>query len=251
MTFKLETPQPEPASPGLLSVITTQDGQGHVLYEEAQYDVPLDAKLRDVPEEGVEKTFERRAAVNETVLFKAYLGFDEPLLLQTEVSAELQAAYDRNEDWAVERRIQQLVLNPKAVDLTPTPGTPVTSPKLAHGLLEQYARDTSSFKPLITGNALALALTQDFVKGDAPELQATILGTPIRLAGGYGTTGPGGAVAPAGSAWLYITGQIRVWRVKGLQDAIDYRNNRSEALAEGSYAASVDSFVAAVLVGTN
>lgn len=249
--FKLETPDLEPASPGLLSVIDVDNGGGHVLYEEAKYDVPLDGKLRDVPEPGVEKTFEVRPEVNETVLFQTYLGFDDPLLLQADVSGELQAAYDRNEDWAVERRVQQLVLNPKAVDLTPTPGTPVTSPKLAHGLLEQYARDNSSFKPLITGNALALSLTQDFVKGDAPHLQATILGTPISLAGGYGATGPGGATAPAGSAWLYITGKIRVWRAKGIQDAVDYRNNRSEALAEGSYAASVDSFVAAVLVGTN
>lgn len=185
---------------------------------------------------------------NETILFQSYRGLDDPLLLGQDTASIVHAAYDRAESYGVARKVQQLLLNPKAVDLTPTPGTPVTNPRLALGLLEQWARDTSTFAGSISGNALVLHLVEDAI----PDLQ-TIISTPVVLAAGYGPVGPGAVTAPAGTGWLYITGRITVWRGPRTKDteAPNYRGNRNDALAEGSYAASVDSFVAAILVGTN
>jgi hypothetical protein len=193
-----------------------------------------------------QKVFDDALDTNETVLFQSYRGMDSPLLLGEDAAKLVGDAYDRAESYGVGRKVQTLVLNPAAVDITPTPGTPVTNPRFALGLLEQWARDNSTFAGTISGNALALTLVEDAIDG-----LETIVGTPVVLASGYGTAGPG-RTAGAGQAWLYIHGRITVWRgPSGPVEATDYRNNREIALAEGSYAASVDSFVAAVLVGTN
>jgi hypothetical protein len=59
-------------------------------------------------------------------------------------------------------------------------------------------------------------------------------------------------VAGANQAWLYIHGKVVLYRGPSDAEAIgvDYRTNRKYALAEGSYAAAVTSFCAAILVGT-
>jgi hypothetical protein len=242
--FKIDPPVFEAAAPGLIDKIGVLDGAGHQLFAETEYQLPLDGHNRDVPAEGQEKQFDE-LPLNSTELFQTYRGIDSPLLLGEDSEALIRDAYDRGETFAVERKVQELLLNPVAVDLTPVPGESVNDRKLAVGILEQYAREQSTFKPLITGNALAITLVQDFI----PALR-TLLGTDVVLAGGYGADGPGGRVAGPGQAWLYITGKITIWRgPKETTPATDYRSNRQLALAEGSYAASVDSFVGAVLVG--
>lgn len=244
--FKLDTPDLPAVTDGFLTSANVIDGAGHQLFNETSYELPLDGFNRDVPEGGEDKIFDVVDS-NETVLFQTYRGVDSPMLLGQDGAALAMAAYNRSESYTVGRKVQELLLNPQAVDVTPTPGTAVSNPRLALGLLEQWARDNSTFAPMLTGNALALTLVEDAI----PNL-ATILGTPVALAAGYQATGPGGVVAGPGEAWLYITGRINVWRGPhdGV-DAMDYRNNRNAALAEGSYAASVDSFVAAILVGSN
>jgi hypothetical protein len=246
MSYKIDTPDLEAAAPGLLDAITVIDGTGHQLFNETKFDLPLDGHNTDVPAPGVEKDFDTLDEPISTVLFQQYRGIESPVLLGEESAALVKDAYERGETYSVERKIQELVLNPVAVDITPTPGTPVTSHKLALGLLEQYARDNSTFKPFITGNALAITMVGDFI----PNLE-TLFKTTVSLAGGYGATGPGGRVAGAGQAWLYVHGKIILWR--GPSDAeavgIDYRTNRKYALAEGSYAAAVTNFAAAILVG--
>ena len=246
MTYKIDTPDLELASPGLLSVIDVIDGTGHQLFESTKFELPLDGHNIDVPEPGTEKQFDQIDTIVATELFQQYRGIESPVLLGEESKALVKDAYDRGETYAVERKIQELVLNPVAADITPTPGTPVTNHKLAIGLLEQYARDNSTFKPYITGNALAITVVQDFI----PKLE-TIFGTTVSLAGGYGAEGPGGRVAGAGQAWLYVHGKIVLWRgpSEAEANAIDYRTNRKYALAEGSYAAAVTNFAAAILVG--
>lgn len=244
--FKIETPELPAVADGFLTSVNVIDGGGHQLFESAEYELPLDGHNRDVPDEGVEKEFDS-ITTNETVLFQSYRGVDSPLLLDEDAASIVGAAYDRAESYGVARKVQELLLSPKAVDITPTPGTPVTNPRLALGLLEQWARDNSTFAGTISGNALALTLVEDAI----PDLK-TIIGTPVVLAAGYGTDGPGALVAGPGQAWLYITGRINVWR--GPSEPIpanDPYANRRIALAEGSYAASVDSFVAAILVGSN
>jgi hypothetical protein len=199
------------------------------------------------PAPAADKVFEK-ITTNETVLFQSYRGLESPVLLSEDSASIVTAAYDRAESYGVGKKVQEKLLSPKAVDLTPVPGTPVTNPRFALGLLEQWARDNSTFAGTISGNALALVLVEDAIDG-----MKTILDTPAILASGYGTTGPGSRVAGPGQAWLYIHGRITVWRGPRVTDAsaADPRTNRNYALAEGSYAASVDSFVAAVLVGTN
>lgn len=244
--YKLEIPDLPAAADGFLDGVNVIDGPGHQLFEETTYELPLDGFNRDVPEEGQDKTFEDSLDDNTTVLFQSYRGMDSPLLVGENAEQLVGSAYDRAESYSVGRKVQTLVLNPAATDITPTPGTPVTNPRFALGLLEQWARDQSTFAPTISGNALALTLVEDAI----PDLK-TILDTPVVLAAGYGPVGPG-RTAGAGQAWLYIHGRINVWRGPSeVTPAIDYRNNRNVALAEGSYASSVDSFVAAVLVGTN
>jgi hypothetical protein len=245
--YKLDTPELPAVEDGFLAGVNVIDGTGHQLFVETRYELPLDGFNKDVPAEGVEKDFDDTLETNETVLFQSYRGMDSPLLLGEDATKIVSEAYDRAESYSVARKVQTLVLNPVAVDITPTPGTPVTNPRFALGLLEQWARDNSTFAGTISGNALALTLVEDA----SPNL-TTIIGTSVVLASGYGTAGPAARVAGAGQAWLYIHGRVTVWRGPSApEDATDYRNNRKVALAEGSYAASVDSFVAAVLVGTN
>lgn len=199
------------------------------------------------PAPAADKVFDT-LTTNETVRFQSYRGLESPVLLNEDTGAIIKATYDRAESYGVGKKVQEKLLSPKAVDLTPVPGTPVTNPRFALGLLEQWARDNSTFAGTISGNALALTLVEDAIDG-----MKTILDTPVVLAGGYGADGPGTAVADPGEAWLYIHGRINVWRGPRVTEAeaTDYRANRKYALAEGSYAASVDSFVAAILVGTN
>lgn len=245
--FKLDIPQLDAVKDGFLTDANVIDGAGHQLFEEATYQLPLDGFNKDVPADGEEKDFDDTLATNETVLFQTYRGMDSPMLLAEDAAGLVTEAYDRAESYSVGRKVQELVLNPKAVDITPTPGTAVTNPRFALGLLEQWARDHSTFAPALSGNALALILVEDAIDGFQ-----TLLGTPVTLAAGYGAVGPKGAVAPAGTAWLYVHGRITVWRGPSeTNEAKDYRKNRQLALAEGSYAAAVDSFTAAVLVGTN
>lgn len=245
--FSIETPELPAVADGFLDGVNVIEGSGHQLFVETEYELPLDGFNKDVPDEGVEKDFDDTLATNETVLFQSYRGMDSPLLLGEDAAAIVGAAYDRAESYSVGRKVQTLVLNPAAVDITPTPGTPVTNPRFALGLLEQWARDNSTFAGTISGNALALTLVEDAI----PDL-ATIIGTPVMLASGYGTAGPG-RTAAAGQAWLYIHGRINLWRGPraGDLEAADFYSNRKIALAEGMYAASVDSFVAAILVGSN
>lgn len=244
--FKLDTPVLPAAADGFLTAVNVIPGTGHQLFEPTSYQLPLDGFNRDVPAEGAAKTFEDALEENSTVLFQSYRGMDSPLLLGEDAAQIVGAAYDRAESYSVARKVQELILSPQATDITPVPGTAVTNPRLALGLLEQWARDNSTFAATITGNALALTLIEDTVTAGA-----TKLGTPVVLAAGYGTDGPGTATAGPGQAWLYIHGRINLWRGPAeTHAAADQYKNRKLALTEASYAASVDSFVAAILVGT-
>jgi hypothetical protein len=93
--------------------------------------------------------------------------------------------------------------------------------------------------------------------GSLPELRVsddfllhTIHGTPVISAAGYGTAGPGAAVAGAGQAWLYVTGKITIWKGPGgVYEAYDLEGNRVYGLAEATYVPTIECFSAAILVG--
>lgn len=250
--FAIDAPETK-RSPrrGLLSVANVVRGANpYALYAEQTYQTGFQGHNRLVPEEGVDKTFDTRPDDMETVLFQQYRGIDLSLLEGPGAGQEiLQRIFEDGESYAVEDAIQDLLLNPEAVDITPTAGAPVKNLKHALGLLEQYAADHYTGEPVISGNLFATMLI--------PELQAkpdgsleTVLGTPIAAAAGYGAEGPGSASAAAGTAWLYITGQINIWEsAVNIASGPALEKNRELTLAEKAYAASVEGFAAAILVG--
>jgi hypothetical protein len=250
--FALDAPEPKRSERrGLLSVANVIRGVNpYALYEPQTFQVSIGGTNRAVPTDGSDKIFDQRPEDGETVLFQQYRGIDLSLLEGPGAGQQiLQGLFEAGESRGVEESVQDLLLNQNAVDITPTPGTPVKNLKHALGLLEQYAAEHYSYEPVISGNLFATLLI--------PELQAkpdgsleTVLGTPIAAAAGYGAEGPGAASAAAGTAWLYISGQINIWESPvNIVSGPALEKNRELTLAEKAYAASVDGFAAAILVG--
>lgn len=195
-----------------------------------------------------DKVFDKQTVI-EAAPFSIYRGVEDDILVNDNSAEEAIRAFKANESYGVEAKLQELFLNPVAEDLTPTPGTPVTNRRYAVGLLEQYAADHYSGLPLIHGNRVATSLILPELVAEGGTLR-TVHGTPVANGGGYGAAGPDSVTAGAGEAWLYITGQVNLWRGPiGEYKAIDLEGNRAYALAEATYVATVECFVAAILVG--
>lgn len=210
--------------------------------------VPSSSTAGNIPPAA--KTFDQQATLTGTP-FGTYRGVEGALLVnRDEALAEAQSAYSAGESYGVERGLQVGLFSTTGVDITPTPGTPVTNARQALGLLEQYAADNYSGLPIITGNRLAVGYIPELVVGENQTLH-TIHGTPVVSAAGFSTDGPGAAVAGAGQAWLYISGKITIWRGPGgPYEAYDLEGNRVYGLMERTYVPTVECFVAAILVGT-
>jgi len=83
-------------------------------------------------------------------------------------------------------------------------------------------------------------------------LWKTAMGTAISF-GNYANTSPAGVAAAAGHAWVYITGQVTVWRAPDsdvfttpLPAALDRTTNQVYGQAEREYAVSYECFAAAI-----
>jgi hypothetical protein len=208
--------------------------------------VPTTSTAGNTPPE--DKEFEQQIVI-ESEPFSLYRGVEDDILVADNSAAEALRAFKAGESYAVEWSLQDRVLNDAAVDLTPTPGTPVTNLRYAVGLLEQYAADHYSGLPLIHGNRLATTLILPELEAGEDGVLRTIHGTPVANGGGYSAQGPDSRDAGSG-AWLYITGQVNIWRGPiGEYTAYDLKGNRAYALAEATYVATVECFVAAILVG--
>jgi hypothetical protein len=86
----------------------------------------------------------------------------------------------------------------------------------------------------------------------------THLGTPVAAGGGYVVnTGPDGAPAPPGTAWLYGTGPVSIRRGEvfinpdSIGQALNRTTNEIEILAEREYVVGFDCLLAAVLINVN
>jgi hypothetical protein len=235
---------------GLLRVANViENADGHILYNGVKYETAYCGKNESIPTDDTDKNF-REAGTNQSVQFGTYRGVDYSILTHKgDGLVAVESSYLANESYGVEAKVQELLLNPSAVDITPTPGTPVTNPRLALGLLEQYAADNYAGRPILHGNRLAVGFIPE-LRVDGLDL-STIHGTPIANGGGYFTNGPGAVAAADGQAWLYISGQVNIWKgaLRVVGEAYDLKRNRELALAERKYAASVECFVAAILVG--
>lgn len=249
----IDTPAVTP-SPlgGLMAVANVVPGEAnnHAAYHGIQYEGIPCGHSRKVPTDGSDKEFEQREVVQGET-FAIYRGIDSSLAFANQAEHEqlLTSLFNGSESFGVEEAVQELLLNPTAVDLTPTPGTPVTNPKLALGLLEQYAAEQSSGKPLIHTNLLGATLLEGELD-NVPGTPQTNLGTAVAIGGGYGATGPGGVVAGPGQAWVYISGQVNIWPgTPHLQTGPALERNRNLTLAERTYVATVECFTAAILIG--
>jgi hypothetical protein len=236
---------------GLLTVANVIDGGDTQLYYQGPtyQESALTGHNRPVPAPGTDKEFDQ-VGITEGITFQVYRGVEYSMFQRADAEPTVREAFGAGEDWAVERAVQEQLLNGEAADITPVAGTPVTNVKQALGLLQQYAADQYSGLPLLHANRYGTEVLSGQLELGENWTLTTKQGTPIANGGGYSATGPGGAAAPDGAFWVYVTGQVNIWRgALEVVPAPALKANRAQALAEATYAASVDSFTAAILVG--
>ena len=243
----IEAPSIKDAHGGLLAVTdVNRQAEPHVFIEGVSYDAIQGVKSRTYTQ-GVDKVFDEHGVRVESVKFTLYTGIESPLFVDTATLSDAATLFGYGETVAVEEAVQKLLLNPKAVDITPVPGTAVTNIRGAVGLLEQAAGVNITGEPLLHGNRLAVSLMRDLKVDEGNWTSRTKQGTPVANGAGYGATGP--LAAKAGEAWLYISGPINLW-VSGVEvrDARNLETNRNHTLAEAQYVAALDTPVYAILV---
>jgi hypothetical protein len=236
---------------GLLTVANVIDGgESQLFYQGVEYQqTALTGHNRPVPTDGTDKEFDQ-VGITEGIRFQVYRGVEYSLFQRADAEPTVREAFGAGESWAVERAVQEQLLNDRAEDITPAAGTPVTNVKQALGLLQQHAADLYSGLPLLHANRYGTEIISGQLEMGANFSLTTKQGTPIAVGGGYSATGPGGAAAPDGAFWVWASGQVNIWR--GPLEVVPapmLRSNRAQALAEATYVASVDTFVAAILVG--
>lgn len=168
----------------LANVIETSDPltqQLGVTYQRAPYTVP-----QPIPTSPTPKTFESQYEVSGEP-FAIYKGIQTSAFQRALAAGLVDSLFGAGEGYAVEVAVQENLLNPLAVDLTPTAGTAVT-PKQALAILEQWAADNYLGLPLLHTNRFGTVLLDDMVSGDLP--LHTRQSTPLANGGGYGATGP-------------------------------------------------------------
>lgn len=146
---------------------------------------------------------------------------------------------------------------PEAVNITPTPGTPVSIPQ-GIALLESYGALNGNGEFVIMMNrrdALLANATGTLVKpADSGTMLRTILNTPVAALSGFnGRTGPNGVAALAGMSWLFATGKPYIYRTEPFITSergasLDTSRNDLQILAERTYAVGWDCFTIGVLV---
>ena len=234
---------------GLLAVVTPQTGDPFGLLQGIKYETALCGPNRAyVP--GQDKVFDKRGIITGEP-FTVYRGIDQSLLFRSDSERLLREAFEAGESFGVEEGVQASILNgADTVDLTPTPGTPVKDMKHALGLLEQYAAENYGGLPLIHGNRFATSLIPEHQIDTATWTMHTANGTPIANGGGYRTEGPGAVDIDAGTAWVYITGAMNIWKGEPIiANGPALKDNRDLVLLENTYVATAECFVAAILVG--
>jgi len=149
--------------------------------------------------------------------------------------------------------VKSVTLQTAATIVTGSAGIGVT-PARGIGLLEQsgygcYRGTGIVHVPVI---ALPSLVNQGMVYRDGPRLR-TMSGSYVVVGSGYQNTGPDGTAAPAGTAWLYFTGQPFVFRAGSVrsfmrEQSFDRSTNTLKAIAERTYVAGWDCCHYAVLI---
>ena len=154
-------------------------------------------------------------------------------------------------------RTGQFLTSADTVDVTPTPGTPVT---LTQGiaLLEEWAGANSAGRGALLGNRrdILMAASDHVIVEPTPGQQTlfTFLNTPVAALSGFdGRTGPDGEPAGDGEAWLFMLGsQPRIWRSGIIEiprdESVELGFNNQYALTEQVFNYAWQCGTAAVLV---
>lgn len=145
-----------------------------------------------------------------------------------------------------------------AINITPTPGTPVTVTQ-GLALLESYIGSNASGQGVILANRreVTLAAANHLIHpNDAHTQLVTKLDTPVAALGGFdGRTGPTSIAPVAGMSWMFAVGSVPViyrspvtMNPTTREAALRTTNNNFIVLAEQTYSVGFDCFAVGVLV---
>lgn len=263
--LRIEAPASQPVRGGLVPVANRVTSPSEWEFHGVRYVKDIHGVPQAVPAEGGDKEFPYNVELIEGKPFTVYLGAEDTLFEKDRTKEAVRAAYENGLSPAIERHFEDEILRKRAVDLTPTPGTPVTNLKFATGLLQQWIAERIHTLPTLHGNRLAVALMSELVVNDSDWKLHTPQGTPIANgagytggAAGYGSGGYGTGefgvtetAVPAGSAWVYITSQVNLWEGELFvsDPAVAMKRNRQQVLAEATYMVVVEDVIGKVLVG--
>jgi hypothetical protein len=197
---------------------------------------------------GAEKEFDSPNTVGGDP-FAVYRGIECDLFQWESYEQRAKDSLALSETRGVEEGFRISVLEGDGLaDLTPTPGTAI-KPVEAFGILEEYAGNTYSGKPLIhVGRYGATYLGKSGVIKDQEGDMVTFQQTPVVNGSGYGR---GTGVPATGRFWVWMTGQVGLWRGPVISNRVpDPRYNTARGIAERIYVAAADCFVVGVLVTT-
>lgn len=260
MPVYIEAPAVAPAKGGLYAVATVMEGDPHVgasgfhyITENCGTASSLDDPACLTLEDRATKTFGSTVITESTDPFGVYKGV-ECVNMAGDDSGWAERGLELSESIAVEQRFMAALLaDGTATDVTPTPGTPVS---VRHGiaLLEQAAAESYGAVPTLHMNraTATIGLSDGPLENDSNYTIRTKQGALVANGGGYGNTvSPDGVEAPAGQAWMYVTGHVVVVRgpvVTNRVFGIDQSINLQQALAERIVSVSAECIKYAVLV---
>lgn len=170
-----------------------------------------------------------------------------------EMVQEAVQVWERVESRAVEQGLVENVLSETVAgtNKTPTPGTAV-SPSLGLAILEEWAAERyAGVATLHIPRGVAQSLSQNGAIDTGSTPWRTNVRTKVSAGGGYGLVnkGPNNAAAGAGEYWMWVTGEVVIYRSGVVsQNELHRTNNENIILVERAFITAVDCLVAAVLV---
>ena len=275
----IEAPQIERYTGGLYAVAPPQpgpvvDGNAERWENGVQYQVSTCVKTKTwaitcgTDPERADKTFDQTFDLVEGTPFVSYLGVQCALPGRTleEYQANVFNALDLCEQRTIETTFwtgdqgnePHLASDDPDTGAEILAGSDVTALGVMQGVaaLESWLGDNyCGVGVLHAPRGLApYAANFQLLRGDNPRL-LTPLGTRWAFGAGYSVnTGPDGTAAEAGTAWIYATGQVNVWRspIWMQPDQIEYgfntRTNDVEIIAERAFVITRECGIAAVRV---
>jgi hypothetical protein len=261
----IEAPTVAPAAGGLYAVAQIRDNADvHIGASGAQYlseNCGVSTSIIDpaciTAEARAEKTFGEIDVIS-SAPFAVYKGV-QCTYMGDDDTDWARRGLETTEHIAVEEYLATQVFPTSLVNLTPTPGTPVS---VVHGIaiLEQYANANYGGVPTfhMDRHVAALGLAGEALTFDLTYTITSKQGSLVANGGGYGgMAGPSGVPAGVNQAWIYVTGAVVVSRtpvvanrvIPGTGDAGGHQNLQM-ALAERMVAVTTECLLAAVLVET-